>query len=76
MPAVERACEVTRGADRAERLRFACQFMELGGWLFQVAGDLICAMHWTDRHWTDRALDYAPELGTTVLPLMHSWARR
>jgi hypothetical protein len=58
MPVVERACEVTRGADRGEILRFACQFMEFGGWLFQDAGDLTCAMHWTDR-----ALDYALELG-------------
>jgi hypothetical protein len=58
MPVVERACEVARGADRAEMLRFACQFMEFGGWLFQDAGDLTCAMHWTDR-----ALDYALELG-------------
>jgi hypothetical protein len=58
MPVVERACEVARGADRAEMLRFACQFMEFGGWVFQDARDLVCAMHWTDR-----ALDYALELG-------------
>ena len=58
MPVVERACEVTRGADRAEMLRFACQFTEFGGWVFQDALDLVCAMHWTDR-----ALDYALELG-------------
>ncbi len=58
MPVVERACEVTRGADRVEMLRFASQFTEFGGWAFQDAGDLICAMHWTDR-----ALDYALELG-------------
>jgi hypothetical protein len=58
MPVVERACEVSRGADRAEMLRFACRFMEFGGWLFQDAGDLVCATHWTDR-----ALDYALELG-------------
>ena len=58
MPVVQRACEVARGADRAEMLRFACQFMEFGGWLFQDAGDLVCAMHWTDR-----ALDYGLELG-------------
>jgi tetratricopeptide (TPR) repeat protein/transcriptional regulator with XRE-family HTH domain len=58
MPVVERACEVTRGADRTEILGFASQFMEFGGWLFQDAGDLTCAMHWTDR-----ALDYALELG-------------
>jgi tetratricopeptide (TPR) repeat protein len=58
MPVVERACEVTRGADRAEMLRFACQFAEFGGWLFQDAGDLACAADWTAR-----ALDYALELG-------------
>jgi hypothetical protein len=58
MPVVERACEVAKGADRAEMLRFACQFMEFGEWLFQDAGDLVCAMHWTDR-----ALDYGLELG-------------
>src|SRR3984957_3718524 len=58
MPVIERACEVTRGADRAEMLRFACEFAEFGGWVFQDAGDLIRAMHWTDR-----ALDYALELG-------------
>jgi transcriptional regulator with XRE-family HTH domain len=58
MPVVERACEVTRGADRAEMLGFASQFTEFGGWVFQDAGDLACATHWTDR-----ALDYALELG-------------
>lgn len=58
MPLIERACEVTRGADRAEMLRFACRFTEFGGWVFQDAADLVCAMHWTDR-----ALDYALELG-------------
>jgi hypothetical protein len=39
-------------------LRFACQFTEFSGWIFQDAGDLACAMRWTDR-----ALDYALELG-------------
>ena len=58
MPVVERVCEVTRGADRVETLQFACRFTEFGGWLFQDAGDLACAMHWTDR-----ALGYALELG-------------
>ena len=58
MPVVERACAVTRGADRAGMLRFACQFTEFGGWVFQDSGDLTCAMRWTDR-----ALDYALELG-------------
>jgi transcriptional regulator with XRE-family HTH domain len=58
MSVVERVCEVTRGPDRAEMLRFACQFTEFGGWVFQDAADLVCAMHWTDR-----ALAYALELG-------------
>jgi tetratricopeptide (TPR) repeat protein len=58
LPFIKRACEVTRGADRAETLRFACQFTEFGGWVFQYAADLVCAMYWTDR-----ALDYALELG-------------
>jgi tetratricopeptide (TPR) repeat protein len=58
MPVLERACEVARGADRAEALRFACLFSESAGWLFQDAGDLMHAMHCTDR-----ALDYALELG-------------
>jgi len=58
MPVIERACEVTRGADRTEMLTFACQFTEFGGWVFQDAGDLVCAMQWTNR-----ALDYALELG-------------
>src|SRR5207253_7284294 len=55
---IEKACEVSRGADRIEMLRFACQFAEFGGWIFQDAGDLTCAMQWTNR-----ALDYALELG-------------
>ena len=58
MPVIEKACEVSRGADRIEMLRFACQFAEFGGWIFQDAGDLTCAMQWTKR-----ALDYALELG-------------
>jgi transcriptional regulator with XRE-family HTH domain len=58
MPVIERACEVTGGVDRAEMLRFACRFTEFAGWAFQDAADLMYAMHWTDR-----ALDYALELG-------------
>jgi transcriptional regulator with XRE-family HTH domain len=58
MPVVERACEVSRGADRIDMLRFACQFAEFGGWIFQDSADLTCAMQWTNR-----ALDYALELG-------------
>ena len=58
MPVIERACEVSRGADRVEMLRFACQFAEFGGWIFQDSADLACAMQWTNR-----ALDYALELG-------------
>ncbi len=58
MPVIERTCEVSRGADRVEMIRFACQFAEFGGWIFQDAGDLTCAMQWTNR-----ALNYALELG-------------
>lgn len=58
IPLVERACEITRGKDRIEALDFACRFMEFCGWIHQDAGDLACAMFWTDR-----ALDYAMELG-------------
>ncbi len=57
IPVVEMACEVTRGADRAEALEFACRFMEFCGWIHQDAGDLPAAMFWTDR-----AFDYAMEL--------------
>jgi hypothetical protein len=58
IPLVERACEVTRGSDRREALDFACRFMEFCGWIHQDSGDIACAMFWTDR-----ALDYAMELG-------------
>jgi transcriptional regulator with XRE-family HTH domain len=58
IPVIEMTCEVTRGADRAEVLEFACRFMEFCGWVHQDAGDLACAMYWTDR-----AFDYAMELG-------------
>lgn len=58
IPVVERGCEVIEDVDRAEMLWFACRFTEFGGWLFQDAGVLVCAMHWTDR-----ALGYALELG-------------
>ena len=58
IPIVERACEVTRGADRAGALEFACRFMEFCGWVHQDAGDAARAMYWTDR-----AFDYAMELG-------------
>jgi hypothetical protein len=55
---IERACEVARGQDRASVLAFAGRFMEFCGWAHQDAGDLGCAMQWTNR-----ALDYAVELG-------------
>jgi hypothetical protein len=58
LPVIERACEAARGADRIAALTFACRFMEFSGWVHQDAGDLACAMHWTDR-----SLDYALELG-------------
>lgn len=55
---VERACEVTRGQDRADALAFASRFIEFCGWAHQDAGDLGQAMQCTSK-----ALDYAVELG-------------
>jgi tetratricopeptide (TPR) repeat protein len=55
---VERACEVARGQDRVDVLAFASTFMEFCGWAHQDAGDLGRAMQWTNK-----ALDYAVELG-------------
>jgi transcriptional regulator with XRE-family HTH domain len=57
-PLVERVCEAARGADRMSALSFASRFMEFCGWVHQDAGDLACAMRWTDR-----GLAYALELG-------------
>jgi tetratricopeptide (TPR) repeat protein len=58
VPAIERLCEVARGADRDDALRFASRFMEFCGWAHQDAGDLVSAMRWTSQ-----GLDYALELG-------------
>jgi tetratricopeptide (TPR) repeat protein len=55
---IESVCEAARGADRIAALTFASRFMEFCGWVHQDAGDLPCAMRWTDR-----GLDYALELG-------------
>lgn len=57
-PLVDRVCEAARGADRMGALTFASRFMEFCGWVHQDAGDLACAMRWTDR-----GLAYALELG-------------
>lgn len=57
IPVVMQACEIARGQDRVEILRFAARFMEFCGWAYQDAGDLECAMRWTST-----ALDYALEL--------------
>lgn len=43
---------------RADGLRLCSDFAELAGWLCQDAGKLEAA-----QHWTDRALDFAEELG-------------
>jgi len=56
MPVVERACAVIRGRPgRNTAVRLPVH--EFSGWIFQDAGDLACAIRWTDR-----ALDYALEL--------------
>jgi len=38
-----KGCEVAGARTRIEMLRFACQFAEFGGWIFQMR-DLTCAM--------------------------------
>lgn len=57
-PIVERACEVSKGADRVAVLEISSVYMEFCGWIHQDAGDLHNAMYWTDR-----AYDYAMQLG-------------
>lgn len=47
-----------RGSLRADGLRLLSEFAELAGWFCQDAGRLDAALHWTDR-----ALDFAEELG-------------
>jgi tetratricopeptide (TPR) repeat protein len=56
-PMIGKVCEAAKGTDRIAALTFACRFLEFCGWAHQDAGDLGCAMRWTDR-----ALDYALEL--------------
>ncbi len=56
-PVVEQICR-TAGEDRSRVLVFATEFVEFCGWLFQDVGDFTCATKWTNR-----ALDYALELG-------------
>lgn len=58
IPVIERICHTARGADRIEALNVGSEFLEFCGWLYQDAGD-----HKTAMYWTNRAQDYALELG-------------
>jgi tetratricopeptide (TPR) repeat protein len=57
-PIIDNACRAARGKDQEPALRFAIEFIEFCGWLHQDSGDFACA-----RSWTNKALDYAMELG-------------
>lgn len=62
LPIIDQACGATRASDRRKAVRIAIEFNEFCGWLYQDAGDFICA-----ERWTTKALDYAMELGDTHL---------
>ncbi|WP_306364632.1 hypothetical protein [Nocardia sp. CC227C] len=59
---VEDLCGKARGAMRPALLEVSTRFCEFAGWLYQDSGDLKCA-----QYWTNRAMDYAEELGDAHL---------
>jgi tetratricopeptide (TPR) repeat protein len=59
---LEQLCGVARGPARRELLDMGARFTEFAGWLYQDAGDSRSALYWTNR-----AMDYAHELGDTRL---------
>jgi tetratricopeptide (TPR) repeat protein len=60
--ALNRMCEVAHGSNRAEILFTSSKFAEFYGWLSQDLGDTETAIHWTDK-----ALNYAQEIGDCQL---------
>lgn len=58
LPLVERICESSRDPERERALSLGARFAQFCGWLYQDAGRSDAATYWTDR-----ALDYAQELG-------------
>ena len=59
---LEELCGVASGRIRADLLDVGARFTEFAGWLHQDAGDTSAA-----RYWTNRAMDYALELGDARL---------
>lgn len=59
---VEDLCGKARGTLRPALLDVGARFCEFAGWLFQDSGDLRSALYWSNR-----AMDYAEELGDTQL---------
>src|ERR1700756_2723203 len=59
---LEELCGVASGRLRADLLDVGARFTEFAGWLHQDAGDTSAA-----RYWTNRAMNYALELGDARL---------
>ncbi|MDI3406040.1 helix-turn-helix domain-containing protein [Streptomyces cavernicola] len=62
VPLIEELCKEARGDVREDVLRVGARYAEFLGWLHQDTGDSREAMLWTNR-----ALDYAFELGDPAL---------
>lgn len=62
MPLIEELCKEASGLLRDDVVRVGARYAELLGWLHQDTGDSQAAMLWTNR-----ALDYAYELGDPSL---------
>lgn len=60
--AIDRMCETSHGPERAEILFMGAKFAEFYGWLSQDSGDIEAAIYWTNK-----ALDYAHEIGDNQL---------
>jgi hypothetical protein len=56
--AITEMCQVAHGADRAQILFIGAKFAEFYGWISQDSGDTEAAIYWTNK-----ALDYAQEIG-------------
>lgn len=56
--AINEMCQVAHGPDRAQILFIGAKFAEFYGWISQDSGDTEAAAYWTDK-----ALDYAHEIG-------------
>lgn len=62
MPLIEQLCTEASGPDREAAVRVGARYAEFLGWLYQDTGNSQSAMEWTNR-----ALEYASELGDPKL---------